>query len=234
MRVVELWRFPVKSFAGEQLQQAAVDELGLAGDRQWGVLDVATSKMLTARREPSLLFATARVNDDGTLDARLPDGSVATDDALSDWLGRPVQLVQAGGALEPVYENPLDAENDADWVEWTGPTNVFHDSKGTRFSLVSQATTGDWDQRRFRTNVIVDAGGENDLVGRTIRIGDVEAQVIKLVTRCVMTTRPQPGLDRDLSVLQTINKERGGTLAIGCVVTTPGVIAIDDEVVALD
>lgn len=234
MRVVELWRFPVKSFAGEQLERVAVDELGLAGDRQWGVLDMGTSKMLTARREPSLLFATARVTDDGALDARLPDGSVATDDSLSDWLGRPVRLVQAGGELEPVYENPLDADNDADWVEWTGPSNVFHDSKGTRFSLVSRATTGDWDQRRFRTNVIVDAGGENDLVGRTIRVGDVEAQVIKLVTRCVMTTRPQPGLERDLGVLKTINKERNGTLAIGCVVTTPGVIAIGDEVVALD
>ena len=234
MRVVELWRFPVKSFGGEQVQRIAVDEYGLAGDRQWALLDERTGRYLTARREPSLLFATARVREDGSVDARLPDGTVATDASLSAWLGHSVRLVHAADDMRPVYENPLDAEHDAEWVEWTDPSGVFHDSGRIRFSLVSRETTGDWDQRRFRTNIVVDQGPENELLGHRIGIGGVVATVTKPVARCVMTTRPQPGLARDLDVLRTINRERSGTLAVGATVLSPGALAVGDEVTVLD
>ena len=226
MRVVDLWRFPVKSLGGEQLERVEVGELGFAGDRQWGIRDVTTGKVLTARREPKLLFGTARLAADGDVAITLPEG-----DDLSAWLGYEVELVRAAPGVRGTFENPLDFEHDADWMEWTGPDAVFHDSKRTRFSLVSTTTLGDWDPRRFRTNVIVDGDGEDELVGRRVRIGTVEAEVTKQIDRCVMTTRPQPGIDRDLDVLRTINKERGGNLAIGCVATTPGAIALGDEVV---
>jgi uncharacterized protein YcbX len=81
--------------------------------------------------------------------------------------------------------------------------------------------------------VIVDGEGEDAFVGHRIRVGAVEAEVTKQIDRCVMTTRPQPGVDRDLDVLRTINKERAGNLAIGCVVTTPGAIALGDAVEVL-
>lgn len=226
MRVVGLWRFPVKSIGGEMLERAEVGELGITGDRQWGVQDVATGKVLTARREPKLLFASARLTEDGAVDVQLPDGHRD----LSEWLGYEVQLVRAEPGVRGSFENPLDFENDSDWMEWQGPDGVFHDSKRTRFSLVSTATLRDWDARRFRTNVVVDEGGEDELVGQRIRIGTVEADVTKQIDRCVMTTRPQPGLDRDLEVLRTINRERNGNLAIGCVVTAPGVISLGDDV----
>ncbi len=46
-----------------------------------------------------------------------------------------------------------------------------------------------------------------------------------------MTTRPQPGgIERDLDVLRTINRERDGQLAVGSVVTLPGRMAVGDEV----
>jgi uncharacterized protein YcbX len=228
MRVVALWRFPVKSFGGEALERVEVTELGFVGDRRFGVLAVETGKVLTARREPKLLFASARFDGDGELVMELPDGH--TD--LSEWLGYEARLVDAESGERVTFENPLDFETEAEdsWMEWQSPDGVFHDSKRTRFSLVSIDTLGDWDARRFRTNVIVDGGGEDELVGTRIRIGTVEAEVTKLVSRCVMTTRPQPGIDRDLDVLRTINKERGGNLAIGCVVTAPGAMSIGDEV----
>ena len=50
------------------------------------------------------------------------------------------------------------------------------------------------------------------------------------IDRCVMVTRPQPGIDRDLDVLRTINRERETCLAIGCLVAEPGRIAIGDHV----
>ena len=60
MRVVQLWRYPVKSMQGERLAAAVMTPLGIEGDRHWGVLDRATGKVLTAKRVPELLYAAAR------------------------------------------------------------------------------------------------------------------------------------------------------------------------------
>ncbi len=236
MRVTEIWRFPVKSMGGETLLDAQATDLGVAGDRGWSVYDVATATTLTARRTPELLFASARLDPDDELVITLPDGSeVGTDGSaqLSAWLGRDVELRAAGEHnldVGGVYEVPLDPDNDADWVSWTGPGGAFHDSPKTRVSLVSTATLREWDRRRFRTNVIVDESGEDEFVGRRISIGDVLLDVTKQVDRCVMVSRPQPGVERDLQVLKTINAERSTFLAIGCLVVQPGLIALGDEI----
>ncbi len=220
---------------GETLLSAEVTEFGIAGDRGWSIYDHATGTTLTARRTPELLFASARFDADDLVIV-LPDGSEFGADGsarLSAWLSRDVELrstdehnADTGG----VYEVPLDAENDAKWVSWTGPGGAFHDSAKTRLSLVSTATLGNWDRRRFRTNVIVDAPGEDDFVGQRVSIGDLTLNVTKQVDRCVMVSRPQPGLDRDLQVLKTITAERATFLAVGCVIAEPGVIALGDEV----
>jgi len=237
MRVTDIWRYPVKSMGGESMPAAEVTELGISGDRGWSVYDIDSGTTLTARRTPELLFATARIVDDSVVVA-LPDGAEigeGDDSALSSWLGRDVELRSAGAHnldAGGVYEVPLDAENDTEWVSWTGPGGAFHDSAQTRVSLVSTTTLGDWDRRRFRANVIVDGSGEDDFVGRRMSIGDARLDVVKHVDRCVMVTRPQPGLGRDLDVLRTINSERGTLLAIGCLVAAPGEIALGDEVTA--
>jgi uncharacterized protein len=235
VQVVELWRFPVKSLGGEPLERAEVGELGLIGDRHWGVQDVTTGKVLTARREPELLYASARMTSRGDVEVVLPGGEAGNDASLTKWLGYEVRLVRAAPNTHGMYETPIDFENEEahPWFPWEGPEGVFHDSKNSRFSLVSLETIGDWDLRRFRTNVVIDAGGEDNLIGHSIRIGSVEAEVIKPIDRCVMTTRPQPGVERDLDVLRTINRDRGGNLAVGAKVTKPGVIALGDEVALL-
>ncbi len=236
MRVTEIWRFPVKSMGGETLLDAVVSDLGIAGDRGWSVYDLATGTTLTARRTPELLFASARLVADD-LAITLPDGTEVGEggsDRVSAWLGRDVELRSAGEHnldAGGVYEVPLDPDNDADWVSWTGPGGAFHDSNRTRVSLVSTATLGAWDRRRFRTNVIVDGSGEDDYVGRRLSIGDALLDVTKQVDRCVMVSRPQPEIERDLQVLKTINAERATFLAIGCLVAQPGTIAVGDPVI---
>jgi uncharacterized protein YcbX len=120
------------------------------------------------------------------------------------------------------------------WFEWYGPTGPFHDSTQTRVSLASLTTLRDWDRRRFRINVVLASDGENEdeLVGRTVRVGDVELDVQKRIDRCVMVTRAQPdGIARDLDVLRTIHRERAGNLGIGALVRAPGTIAAGDSVV---
>jgi uncharacterized protein YcbX len=230
VRVAELWRYPVLSLQGELLDGAAV---GIVGDRAYAIFDLDTGLGLTARRVPELLFASARlVAPDRPPEITLPDGSIACGDtALSHWLGRRVALRAAADVEERRYENPLDAEHDADWVVFDGAPGPFHDSARTRVSLVSTGTLGAWDRRRFRANVLLDGEGEDELVGSQITIGDATLDIVKRLLRCVITTRPQPdGIERDLDVFKTINRERAGCLAIGALVAQPGTMAVGDEV----
>ncbi len=230
MHVKELWRYPVKSLQGERLQTVAIDEDGLEGDRRYAIFDRETGFGLTARRVPELLFACARLTPTGEVEITLPDGSQPRDDdALSDWLKRPVALRRADSDGERLYENPEDPEHESGWAPFQGAFGPFHDSQRTRVSLVSTGTLGSWDRRRFRSNVLLEGSGEDDLVGASVTLGETTLAIGKYIERCVMVTRAQPdGIERDLDVLRTIAKQRGNRLAIGALVSNPGTVTVGD------
>ena len=232
-RVTALWRYPVKSMQGERLDVATIGPRGILGDRGWAVVDIETGLALTARRAPDLLFAHATLVDDDTVRIALPDGSVAADDAaLSSWLGRTVTLVRADETTSGTYEIAPDFEHEdrGEWVRWSGPMGTFHDSTRTQVSIIGADSVGDWPMRRFRPNVVIDGTGEDAWSGATIAIGSATVDVAKLIDRCVITTRPQPGdIERDLDVLRTINRGTG-TLGIGTLVQTPGTVRVGDTV----
>lgn len=231
MRVVELWRYPVKSLQGERLESATVGTDGFEGDRRFAIHDVETGLGLTARREPELLFASARRLEDGGVEIALPGGSVARDDAaLSAWLGRPVELLEADRGADLRFENPVDFEDESGaWSRFGGGVGPFHDDSAVRVSLVSSGTIEGWDRRRFRSNVLLDGGGEDELAGCTVALGGVELEVGEQIKRCVMTTRAQPdGIERDLDVMRTIARERDARLAIGALVSRPGTVRVGD------
>jgi uncharacterized protein YcbX len=233
MRLVEVWRFPVKSLQGERLEAVSVTSAGLEGDRRFAIFDAGTGFGLTARRVPQLLYASARLREDGGVEITLPDGSVAADDAaLSAWLGRRVTLRSSDEAVKRRYEDVVDAEDEAGaWEPFDGSPGAFHDSAGASVSLVSTATMGGWDPRRFRTNLVVEGEAEDNLVGSRVAVGDAVLDVDMRLERCVMTTRPQPGgVDKDLDVLRTIHRERDGCLAVGAVVRQPGMARVGDAV----
>jgi uncharacterized protein len=237
VRVAELWRYPVKSLQGERLTSTEVGPEGLAGDRQWALFDVGTGFGLTARRVPDLLFLSGRLRADGRVEVVLPDGTITSDDAvLSDRLGRPVTLRAAADAPgERRYESPHEVgeAGEYDWDAFSGARGAFHDSSRIRVSLVSTGTLGTWDRRRFRANVVLEGTGEDALVGRRVRLGGAELDVVKQVGRCVMVTRPQPGgIGRDNGVLKTIHRERDGSLAVGALVARAGPVAVGDELTA--
>lgn len=230
MRVLQLWRYPVKSMAGEQLSRVAVGELGVEGDRQWALVDPRTGRVVTAKREPSLLFATARLGDGESVEITLPDGRLAGSDAeLSAWLGREVVLTRASSTSEGELELPRDYEHESDWVTWPAPSEVWHDAKHLRVSMVSTATIGSWDVRRFRPNVLLDGAGEDGLVGESVRLGSAALTIVAKIPRCVVVTRAQPGIDRDLSLLRTINRDRATFLAVGGEVTGAGTVSLGDR-----
>ncbi len=233
MRVKELWRYPVKSLQGERLHEALVTTEGLDGDRRYAIFDQATGLGLTARRVPELLFASASLTADGGVRITLPDGSAADgDDALSGWLGRRVALRSAGEDAGRRYADVIafEREQSSAWRAFEGAPGPFHDSSRARVSLVSTQTIGTWDRRRFRPNVLLEGAGEDALIGSSVSLSEAVLDIGGTIKRCVMITRPQPGgLDRDLDVLRTIARQRSACLAVGALITRPGIVRIGDE-----
>lgn len=232
MIVTQLLRYPVKSLGGESADRIDVGEHGLAGDRRWGIQDTETGHILTARREPQLLMASSKLSADGSVEITLPDGCrTDSNEVLSQWLGRTVELIEAP-TTEARYESPSDVDSttDDEWYTWTGPGHALHDEDFARVSLVSQARLKTWDQRRIRANIIVGHGDERSLLGQHVRVGSALLQPTRQIPRCVMVTRPQPGLERDLDVLRTIHRSHGGEFTIGALVTEGGVISVGDAV----
>ena len=113
-RIAGLWRYPVKSMQGEALQACEVGEQGLAGDRSYGVIDLETGKVASAKRPgrwAALLGFQAAFTSPPAVDApappvliTFPDGLERTsgdpdlDDRLSEALGRRVRLAAVAPA----------------------------------------------------------------------------------------------------------------------------------------
>src|SRR5207248_10538454 len=99
---------------------------------------------------------------------------------LSEWLGRPVALRSLDAEVPRRYENPVvdfEHETERDWAPFQGAPGAFHDSPRVRVSLVSTTTIGEWDRRRFRSNVLLDGEGEDALVGSQVALGDRKSVV---------------------------------------------------------
>ena len=232
MRVVSLWRYPVKSMQGEELEIATIDDLGITGDRQWALVDLGTGLALTARRVPELLFASGpprrrsrrRTSRSSCPTARSPP---TTPRCRRGWAGTS-SCVAPAPASTGRFEIAADFEDEAGspWFQWDGPDGTFHDSGRTRVSVLGTGSIGAWDRRRFRGNVLVETDGVGDeeaLVEHRVTLGSAVLDVVKPIDRCVMTTRPQPGgIERDLDVLRTINAERATYLGVGTLDRAPG------------
>jgi uncharacterized protein YcbX len=248
-RIQELWRYPIKSLAGERVDELALDADGVHGDRRYGILDLATDRVLTGRREPRLLHAAAALEADGTPRVTLPDGAVlagpgpATDAGLSGWLGRPVTLVAAAERPPSRAEFFKDATDDASTpLEWTMPPGRFVDAAPvlvvTTAALRAGAAAypaGDWDPRRFRANVLVEVDGEgwveDGWCGATVSLGAATVAPRKPCVRCTMVTRAQPGLAKDVNVYKTLARVHGSTFGVWAWVERAQVVRVGDPVV---
>ncbi len=227
--VEQIWRYPVKSICGEQVESTRADADGVHGDRVWAVQDAAGklgSGKNTRRftRIFGLLGLTARYEDvaeppivtgeDGT---DYPVATGAADDFLGSLAGKRV------------------------WVR--RDTGIMH-FDGVPFTLVGTATL-DWlavqlptvqvDARRLRPNVVVRTSEpfeEEAWLDRPVQIGTAEAVFEVTVPRCVMVGMAQPGLARSNAVLKRIAARTDNPLAmaIGGQVTKAGIIAVGDEI----
>ncbi len=242
--VSALWRYPVKSLRGEPLEYAAIGPDGIPGDRGVALVDEESGRVLSGKSVQSLLSARAVARPGGPV-VCLPDGrAVPFDDpaaaeVLSEWLGRRVKLArQPGGQHQPLIE----AEEDQVFL---GRAGGFHDghpvhilTTATLMHLKSLHPDGEWDARRFRPNIVIDAEAagpvEQEWIGRTVAIGDVRLEITKACTRCVMTTVAQDELLDDPQILRTVAREQDNVVGVEATVREPGTVELGDAVMVLD
>ncbi len=242
MRVVGLWRYPVKSMQGEAVGAVRLEARGVAGDRMFAVRDVASGTVVSAKRDGRVLEGRARtaagavlVDVPGT--GELPPGETL-DAALSRWLGREFRLVEADYARAARFESQSDAERDDSPSEcWEGVPGSFVDSSPVHVvgldelaSVEAECPELSWDVRRFRPNVLVERAVALT-PGSSLRMGTGAVEVVKPCARCVMTTRAQPGgIARELGVLRHLASARGNELGVHVRIIRPGDVRIGDSV----
>jgi uncharacterized protein YcbX len=230
---------------GQKVGELDFDSWGVVNDRAYGVLNRESGTILSAKREGRLLKAAAEYRS-GVLVVTLPSGEefhhgTRLDDELSSWLGYPVALVIAATFGVPTFESPEDFErDDSKVVTWEGTKGRFVDESALHLLTSSELERLSrerpeltWDVRRFRPNIVVDDGeGSLDTSRRrSIQLGEVLIEITKPCSRCVMTTRPQPGgLERELDVLRHVSRHHDGDVGTRAKVVRPGVVREGDEV----
>jgi len=208
MNVSEIWRYPVKTMAGEKLQRAGVGPLGIEGDRIVHVEDVR-GRVITSRSHPRFLGHKGALGRHGEIlvDGR-PWESPEVAAEVADIAGPGAQLVRYEGA-ERFDVLPLLVATD-------GAIAAFGH-----------------DHRRLRPNIVisgVEGMSERDWPGACLRIGRVLIGVQDLRLRCIMTSYDPDTLIQDKAITRSIYQRFDGKLALNCFVIEGGEIAVGDEV----
>jgi uncharacterized protein len=180
--VVSLWRYPIKSMMGEELNASYVTERGLLGDRTRALVDQTTGKVASAknpRKWGRLFDFRASFIDPPKSGEPLPDVRVSlpdgrwvmadqpgTDDVLSEALGARVRLMTASlekPCLEEYWPDIEGLANRDKVTEESMPAHTFFDAAPVH--VLTTATTdrlselypkGRFEARRFRPNLVVE------------------------------------------------------------------------------
>jgi uncharacterized protein YcbX len=243
--VAQLWQYPVKSMQGAQRDTLELGPGGATGDRVLAVVDPAARKVLSAKRWPQLLMASAR-HDGDRIVVTLPDGSEhASDDpgvheALSAWLDHEVRLAPPpADAVFPMEVHTGMSDEDTPTFDWPGPAGSWVDLADahwlTTASLAAAADLapgGAWDVRRFRPTALlaVEGGGWVEETWSRVHLGAVASEVLMPTPRCTMPSRAQPGLDRDLDIGRALRDHHDNNLGVYATITQAGTVRVGDPV----
>lgn len=265
MGVISLHCYPVKSCAGLSLTEARLEPRGIEHDREFMLVEAGGARFMTQRDHPRMALIRPLVEESGirleapdmpplevpidflgppVVVAVWKDPCLAVDQGehaagwLSEFLGISCRLVRmADGFARGV--NPAYRVTDGDQV---GFADAFP------FLLISQEALDDLNTRlpfpvrmnRFRPNIVIAGHGIpylEDRMGR-IRVGQVEFDVAKPCTRCVITTTDQETTARGKEPLATLAKYRRipGGVAFGqnLIHRTLGMLRVGDQVDVLD
>src|ERR1700722_16846744 len=204
MFVKELWRYPVKSMAGERVTQIQVGELGFADDRKV-LVRARNGHVLTSRTHHQLLSLKGTLGADGQ-----PQISALT--LVRKAVGADAELFYYDGP-ERFDVLPLLVATDGA-ISYMG-----FDSRRLRPNIIVGGVEG---------------LQERQWPGHRLRIGEAVIRAAQLRGRCVMTKYDPDTLKKDMGVLRSIVRKLGGAMALDSAVVSGGLIREGDLVTLSD
>lgn len=233
--VSALVTYPVKSLAGNTHQQMSIGRLGPEGDRRWLLVN-DRGEFVTQRQFPQLSLVSACV-EAGELvlsERAVQPLRIGVNDVIADGNAVMVRVWRdeiaaldagdvaalwcsrlAGVSLRLCYL--ADEEARSVDPDYGSPGDVVSFADGFPFLLINEASLSmlgedagqPLDMRRFRPNIVVsgaDPFAEDEW--RRLRIGDVEFDVVKPCSRCVIPSiNPATG-EREADIMQVMKRYR--------------------------
>jgi len=256
-KVDSLWRYPVKSMRGEELEELFAAFPGIYGDRVFAFRSSANHKgfpYLTARDQRRLLQYRPRFRfpDKAARPINLIDAESKNANPLSADLVELVVDVDTPDGKRLAIDDPalidmLRADIDQKHqVTLMQSQRAMTDCRPVSiFSLQSarqlaEETETPVDKRRFRANVYVDLASskgfaENELVGRSVRIGSkVIITVLERDPRCVVITLDPDTGEQTSAILKKVAQAHEGMAGVYGAVLVEGMLHKGDSVELLD
>jgi len=257
--VESLWRYPVKSMRGEELDEMFAGYAGVYGDRVFAFISSASPKgfpFFTGRDQRQMIHYRARF--------RNPEKAA-----------RPVNLSEAeklGSGVNPISADVSELMIDVETpdgktfpiddpalidilrisVDGNHELTLFRSDKAITdcrplsiFAVQTAKKLGEEtgvnvDKRRFRANVYVDlisseGFAENEFVGRSLRIGSkVTVAVLQRDARCMMITLDPDTAEKTPAILKAVAQAHEGTAGVYGAVLAEGMLRKGDPIELLN
>ncbi|MFD2261954.1 MOSC domain-containing protein [Lacibacterium aquatile] len=245
MRVVDLYRYPVKSLRGYRVEEASIEKVGMAGDRRWLVIDTngrflsirELPKMTTIEAIPHPAGLTLRHADAGELLVEFPKADApripvtvwkdsfpaplaadAASEFLTALLGQPVRLAYFDDPSARPVDQTFGGPNDH--VSFADGYPILITTVGSLAALNGELAAP-LPMTRFRPNIVIDGvepWGED--TWREVRIGDLRARIVKPCARCTIVTHDpvtgeRPARLEPLTTLKRIHATDDGRIIFG-------------------
>jgi hypothetical protein len=252
-KVESLWRYPVKSMRGEELDEVFAGYPGVYGDRVFAFKSSASPTgfpYFTAREQRRLLQyrpqfrhpdkAARPINlteadrmGAGPLAADISElmVDVATPDGKTLTIDDPVLMDMLRANVDAKHELTLMRSHRA--MTDCRPMSIFSLQSARQ---LSEETGMSVDKRRFRANVYVELAsdqgfGENELVGRSLKIGTkVIISVLERDPRCMMITLDPDTGEQAPAILKKVAQAHEGTAGVYGAVIVEGMLHKGDSV----
>jgi uncharacterized protein len=256
-KVDSLWRYPVKSMRGEELDEAFAGFSGIYGDRLFAFRSSASPKgfpYLTAREQQKLLQHRPRFRypDKAARPANLAEAeAMGANPVSADLTDLMVDVDTPSGetlaiddaALIDTLRDGIDQKHQLALMRSERaltdcrPVSIFSLQSARQ---LSEETDTPVDKRRFRANIYVDltsAEGfaENEFVGRSLRIGPkVVVRILERDARCVMITLDPDTGEKTPALLKKVAQAHDGMAGVYGAVLVEGMLRKGDSVEVLE
>ena len=256
-KVDSLWRYPVKSMRGEELEEAFASYSGIYGDRVFAFRSLANHKgfpYFTGRDQRRLLQYRPRFRypDKAARPVNLIEAESRNANPLVADLAQLVVDVDTPDGKTLAIDDPALIELLRADIDQKHQVTLMQSQRAmtdcrpvSLFSLQSAQQLADEtgtnvDKRRFRANVYVDlisgnGFAENELVGRLVRIGPkVVIAILERDSRCMMITLDPDSGEQTPEILKKVAQAHDGMAGVYGAVMIEGMLHKGDPVEVMD